>query len=247
MQQRLQKILSAAGVASRRRAETLITEGRVTVNGRVAAIGESADPETDRIEVDGERVSLRTERLYLMMNKPRGYVTTVRDDKGRKTVMDLLPPLPDRVYPIGRLDLNSEGLLLFTNDGAFADFLMHPSNEKTKTYHVRVAGALQGAAERLSRPMVIDGYKIAPAKVRLLKQESDTALFSITIHEGRNRQVRRMCEACSLRVLSLKRVEIGGVRLGNLSKGAVRHLTADELQLLRQGMQVHRPKTASDA
>lgn len=241
MRQRLQKILSAAGFASRRKAEELIKEGRVTVNGRVAALGESADPETDRIEVDGERVSVRKERLYLMMNKPRGYVTTARDEKGRKTVMDLLPPLPDRVYPVGRLDMDSEGLLLFTNDGTLADFLMHPSNEKTKTYLVRVMGALEGAVERLSRPMVLDGYKIAPAKVRLLKKEGSALLLSITIHEGRYRQVRRMCEMCALRVQSLKRVEFGGVRLGNLPSGAVRHLTPEELKTLRKGMQVSEP------
>lgn len=241
MQQRLQKILSAAGVASRRKAEELIKEGRVTVNGRTAALGESADPETDRIEVDGERVAVRKERLYLMMNKPRGYVTTARDEKGRRTVMDLLPPLPDRIYPVGRLDLNSEGLLLFTNDGAFADFLMHPSNEKTKTYLVRVTGQLEGAVERLSRPMVLDGHKIAPAKVRLLKREGDAALLSMTIHEGRYRQVRRMCDMCGLRVVSLKRVEIGGVRLGDLPPGKVRHLTPAELRLLRKGMQVYNP------
>jgi len=237
MQERLQKILSAAGVASRRQAEELILQGRVTVNGLRATLGQSADPEKDRIAVDGEVVRVSRRRLYLMMNKPRGYVTTVRDERGRKTVMDLLPPLPERVYPVGRLDMDSEGLLLFTNDGALADFLMHPSSEKTKTYHVRVEGEIDGAAERLSRPMTLDGRPLAPAKVRLLRREGDRALFSITIHEGRYRQVRRMCEMCGLKVLSLRRVEFAGLRLGTLPKGAVRHLTEGEVRTLRQGMQ----------
>lgn len=234
MQERLQKILSAHGVASRRGAEKLIDEGRVTVNGITAALGMSADAAADTILVDGKPIKKRNKRAtYIMMNKPRGYLTTVTDDRGRKTVMDILPDLGTRLYPVGRLDMNTEGLLLLTDDGDFANKIMHPSNEKNKTYHASVSGNIDAGLAVLLKPMEIDGYKISEAEAEILKRhDEENAILRITIHEGRNRQIRKMCEQAGLNVKSLKRVSIGDLRLGTLKRGEWRHLTENEIKKL---------------
>lgn len=219
---------------SRRAAEVCISEGRVTVNGQTAALGDKADPERDRILVDGRELSPVGEKLYIMLNKPRGYVTTLKDEKGRKNVAELVQNLGCRVYPVGRLDLDSEGLLLMTNDGEFANAVAHPSHEVDKVYHTWVRGDnLEEKLERLRAPMQIDGYAVRPAQVELLERLPGGALLSVTIHEGRNRQVRKMCRQAGLQVSRLRRVAEGGVRLGNLKTGRWRHLTAAELEQLR--------------
>lgn len=232
MKQRLQKILSEHGIASRRAAERLIADGAVRVNGQTAVLGQSADPETDSITVSGRPLPKKNEAVYLMLHKPRGYVTTLSDELGRPTVAELVRDCGCRVYPVGRLDYASEGLLLLTNDGAFANRLMHPRGEVEKVYEVTVCGALDGAAERLARPIVLDGYQIRVPRVRLLRQSEEKATFEITIFEGRNRQIRRMCEAAGLRVRRLCRVREGSLSLGTLPAGKWRYLTAQEQKQL---------------
>lgn len=233
MAERLQKILSAHGIASRRAAETLILQGRVTVNGRIAVLGQTADAEQDRICVDGAPLPERAETVCLMLYKPRGYVTTLSDERGRRTAASLVD-CGCRVYPVGRLDSQSEGLLLFTNDGALAERLMHPRGKIEKVYEVTVRGKLDTAQELLSRPIVLDGKPIAPPLVKKLRESGDKATFEITIHEGRNRQIRRMCEAAGLTVARLCRVQEGSLRLGALTVGKWRHLTVQELNALRE-------------
>ncbi|MBQ8974772.1 MAG: rRNA pseudouridine synthase [Oscillospiraceae bacterium] len=232
MLQRLQKLMSARGVASRRTCEQMIAQGRVSVNGVVATVGQSVDDETDVVCLDGEPISDAKEHIYIMLNKPRGYVTTMSDELGRKTVAELVAGCGGRVYPVGRLDYNSEGLLIMTNDGALTNRLTHPSYEKNKTYHVWVEGEVEGAVHKLSEPMTIDGYKIKPAEVELLSTAGDRAKLSVTIHEGRNRQIRKMCQKCGLRVTRLMRVEEDGLRLGSLKTGAWRRLTQQEIDSL---------------
>ena len=234
MMQRLQKLLSDRGVASRRRAEELIREGRVTVNGRIAGLGESADADTDQITVDGIPIPAAAGYIYLMLNKPRGYVTTVSDEQGRKTVMDLLTGVSTRVYPVGRLDRDSEGLLLLTNDGALTQRLLHPSHEVSKEYRVTVSGPVEHAAERLSRIRDVVGLPIRPAEVRELSRKGKRAELSVTIHEGRNRQIRRMCAQCDLEVLRLQRVREHCLELGTLPLGQWRYLTAEEITGLKE-------------
>lgn len=233
MAERLQKILSAHGIASRRAAETLILQGRVTVNGRIAVLGQTADAERDRICVDGAPLPERAETVCLMLYKPRGYVTTLSDERGRRTAASLVD-CGCRVYPVGRLDSQSEGLLLFTNDGALAERLMHPRGKIEKVYEVTVRGKLDTAQELLSRPIVLDGRPIAPPLVKKLRESGDKTTFEITIHEGRNRQIRRMCEAAGLTVARLCRVQEGSLRLGALAVGKWRHLTVQELNALRE-------------
>jgi len=230
MKEKLQKILSARGVASRRAAEKMIQEGRVRINGSAARLGDRADAETDTITVDGVPLPASKEKVYIILYKPRGYLTSVSDDRGRKTVMELLTGLETRVYPVGRLDLDSEGLLLLTNDGAFANRVMHPSGEKDKSYLVWVRGKLEDAEARLARPIVLDGRQIRPPAVRLLRERDGEACLSVTIHEGRNRQIRRMCEAAELHVRRLKRVSVGGLTLGSLRPGQWRRLTGEEAE-----------------
>ena len=234
MRERLQKILSARGLCSRRESEKWILAGRVTVNGTEAHLGDTADPDTDAILVDGKPLPERDGFAYLMLHKPRGYVTTLSDEKGRANVSSLVADCGVRVYPVGRLDMDSEGLLLFTNDGEFANRLMHPSHQVEKTYGVLVTGFAPGKEELLARPIVLDGYRIRPPKVRLLEAKGDRAQILVTIHEGRNRQVRRMCENAGLRVLRLKRMEEGGVRLGTLPEGKWRYLTEEEVEKLKK-------------
>lgn len=232
MVQRLQKILSARGVASRRKAEEMIRAGRVSVNGTVAKLGDTADGDVDWICLDGTPLPSQERPVYILLNKPRGYVTTLSDEKGRKNAAQLVADCGVRVYPVGRLDMDSEGLLLFTNDGAFANELMHPRHEVEKTYEVWVRGYTPGGEERLARPVELDGYTIRPPKVHLLRAEGDRARFSVTIHEGRNRQVRRMCQAAGMCCTRLRRVREGSLTLGDLPCGAWRYLTEDEVRAL---------------
>lgn len=233
MEERLQKVLSAAGVCSRRAAETYINEGRVTVNGETAQLGWKADPKKDEIRLDGQLIGGVEEHVYLVLNKPRGYVTTLADEKGRKTVMELVSGCGRRVYPVGRLDMDSEGLLLMTNDGDFMQRLTHPSHEVTKEYHVSVYGAVQNVAERLRAMRDLDGEPIRPAGVQVLRRTGQTAELAITIHEGKNRQVRRMCAACGLTVKRLRRVREHSLELGDLPQGRWRYLTDAEIQALK--------------
>ncbi|NMA24720.1 MAG: rRNA pseudouridine synthase [Clostridiales bacterium] len=235
MRERLQKILSSHGVASRRASERLIKAGRVSVNGETAVIGQSADAVADVITIDGKPLRNADEKVYIMLNKPRGYVTTMHDEKGRANVSEFVKDVPVRVYPVGRLDLDSEGLLIMTNDGDLTRCLTHPSNEKKKTYHVYVKGDADNALKPLGAPMSIDGYTINPAEVKVLRKTSGGALLSITIHEGRNRQIRKMCVKVGLRVERLKRVAEGGLRLGNLKPGSWRYLSESEIMLLKRG------------
>lgn len=233
MAERLQKILSARGVASRRRAEEMILSGLVTVNGTVAALGMTADPEVDEILVEGKPLPRQEGYVYILLNKPRGYVTTLSDEKGRPNAAQLVADCGVRVYPVGRLDMDSEGLLLFTNDGAFANALMHPKHEVKKTYDLWVTGYVPGAEVRLARPITLDGYAIRPPKVKLIRAEGGKARFQVTIHEGRNRQVRRMCEAAGMHCTRLRRIKEGSLSLGDLPLGNWRHLTAEEVAALK--------------
>jgi 23S rRNA pseudouridine2605 synthase len=232
MTERLQKILSGRGVASRRAAEKMIEEGRVTVNGRVVLLGESADPDADEILVDGSALPSVSENVYILLHKPRGYVTTVSDDRGRKTVMELVRDCPARVYPVGRLDMDSEGLLLMTNDGAFANALMHPRHNVDKTYEVWVTGYHNASLALLMRPITLDGYTIRKPEVKLLWEDGGKAKLLVTIHEGRNRQIRRMCEAADMKVTRLRRVSEGSLKLDDLQLGKWRYLTREEIDRL---------------
>ena len=234
MKERLQKILSAAGVCSRRAAEGYLTAGRITVNGEMAQLGQQADPETDDIRVDGVPLGREPEAVYLMLNKPRGYVTTVSDEQGRKTVMDLLTGVHTRIYPVGRLDRDSEGLLLLTNDGALTQRLLHPSHEVSKEYRVTVSGPVEHAAENLRRIRDVAGMAIRAAEVQMLRREGNRAELRIVIHEGRNRQIRRMCARCGLEVLRLQRVREHCLELGTLPLGQWRYLTAEEIAGLEE-------------
>ena len=234
MKERLQKIISARGVASRRKAEELILAGQVTVNGNPASLGDTADPETDEIRVAGQPLPSGERHVYILLNKPRGYVTTLSDEKGRSNVTQLVADCGVRVYPVGRLDMDSEGLLLLTNDGAFANALAHPKHEVEKTYDVWVTGYTPGGEVRLAKPITLDGYTIRPPKVRLLKAEGSIARFRVTIHEGRNRQVRRMCESAGMHCTRLRRIQEGGLSLGPLPVGKWRYLTEEEVKRLQK-------------
>ena len=232
MTERLQKIISAHGVASRRAAEKMIEEGRVTVNGVIAVLGQSADAETDEIKVDGQLLRKADDHVYIALNKPKGYVTTASDEQGRRTVLELVEDCGVRVYPVGRLDLGSEGLLILTNDGEFANHLSHPSGGKQKKYRVAVKGDAESALSVLNGPMEIDGYKLRPVKVRILGRKEDQTLLEFILSEGRNRQIRKMCAECDLTVVRLVRVEYGAVKLGDLRTGKWRYLTDEEITSL---------------
>lgn len=234
MEERLQKLLAQAGLCSRREAERWILEGRVVVNGHAASLGDRADLRRDKIQVDGKPIGMAEEKRYLMLYKPRGYVTTLHDEHGRKTVADLVRDCGARVVPVGRLDYNSEGLLLLTNDGALVNALTHPRHEVEKHYEVRVRGRLDNIP-RLAEPMTIDGYAIRPADVVILEKDEQSAKLRLIIHEGRNRQIRKMCEQCGLEVRRLKRVAVGNLPLDtHLKSGAWRDLTEDELAYLQE-------------
>lgn len=227
MEQRLQKILSNYGVASRRKAEQMILDRRVRVNGNTASLGDVADDEEDVIEVDGVRLKRQPARIVLMLNKPRGYVCTLSDEKGRRNVAELVSGCGARVYPVGRLDLNSEGLLLLTNDGELANRLTHPKKEVDKVYLVWLSQYIPGCEASIASPIEIDGRPTSPAKVEKLRQEGETALLRITIHEGRNRQIRRLCERANVTVTRLRRVAEGPLQLGDLKPGQWRVLTEE--------------------
>lgn len=233
MIERLQKIIASRGLTSRRKAEEWIKEGRVTVNGKIANLGDGADPECDEIRVDGTLLPSAGQYVYMMLNKPRGFVTTLSDEKGRRNASELVTDCGTRVYPVGRLDMDSEGLLLFTNDGEFANALMHPRHEVEKIYEVWVSGFFPGAEKLLERPVTLDGYTIKPPIVRLLSSDGTRAKLQIVIHEGRNRQIRRMCAMVSLEVTRLKRIAEGPVLLGKLPTGSWRHLTIEEIEALK--------------
>ena len=233
MIQRLQKILSERGVCSRRKAESYITEGRVTVNGMSAKLGDTADPELDEILLDGNPIPSQQKPVYFMLYKPRGYVTTLSDEKGRKNAAELVAECGVRVYPVGRLDMDSEGLLLFTNDGEFANKLMHPKHEVNKTYLVTVSEFGAEKLEKLAQPVTLDGYTIKKPLVKLVRTLSgNRAVLSVTIHEGRNRQVRRMCDLAGMPVSRLTRVSEGPLKLGDLKSGSWRYLTEAEVECL---------------
>ncbi len=230
---RLQKYLALCSVASRRAAESIIAEGRVTVNGvTITELGTKVK-DGDEVCVDGVEQKPESKKLYIMLNKPIGYVTTVSDEKDRPTVMDLLGDVPARVYPVGRLDFNTEGLLLLTNDGDFTYKITHPKHKLDKTYEVLVTGkAKQNAIRMMEQGLFIDGRKTAPAKVDAEEAGKGSAILTVTIHEGRNRQVRKMCQSVGFKVLSLKRVYEGGLALGHLPLGKWRHLSPSEVSLI---------------
>lgn len=229
MKERLQKILSARGITSRRRAEEWIVAGRVSVNGIPARLGDSADPDLDEILLDGKVLPTRQESVYIMLNKPRGYVTTLSDEKGRPNAAGLVSDCGCRVYPVGRLDMDSEGLLLLTNDGEFANRWMHPKHEVNKTYQVTVRDFTPEAMQRLMQPVTLDGYTIKKPEVSLLRRmDGGKALLQVIIHEGRNRQVRRMCAMAGMEVVRLVRTAEGHLKLGNLPVGKWRYLTEEE-------------------
>jgi 23S rRNA pseudouridine2605 synthase len=239
MQQRLQKIISAAGIASRRAAERLIQEGRVSVNKKtVTELGSKADPEVDEIRVDDRRIKGAQRQRYFLLNKPRGYVTTRFDPEHRPTVLDLLKGVREYVYPVGRLDFDSEGLLILTNDGDLAAALTHPRHEVERVYEVTVLGVPDARdLERLARGIVIEGRRTGPAQIELLPEkrpDPQTAVIRITIHEGRSRQVRKMCDAVGHPVRTLRRVRIGPIMDRNLKLGAYRELTPEEVRKLKR-------------
>jgi len=235
MTERIQKILSERGVCSRRRAEVYITEGRVSVNGRLAKLGDTADGDLDEILLDGKPIPSIQKPVYIMLYKPRGYVTTLSDEKGRKNAAELVADCGIRVYPVGRLDMDSEGLLLFTNDGEFANMLMHPKHEVDKTYLVTVADFAADKLDKLAQPVTLDGYTIKKPAVKLVRTlAGNRAVLAVTIHEGRNRQVRRMCDLAGMQVTRLTRVSEGTLKLGSLKSGTWRYLTNSEVENLKK-------------
>ncbi|MEE1011403.1 MAG: pseudouridine synthase [Acutalibacteraceae bacterium] len=228
---RLQKFLSEAGVASRRKAEEMIRNGMVKVNGAVAQIGDSVDPKKDTVVVKGKKIRKESNMRYILLNKPRGYVTTTDDDLGRKCVLELVRDVKERIYPVGRLDRVSEGALILTNDGAFANAMMHPSKHVPKTYRVTVRpGITSEQVDILSTGVDLDGRLTAPAQVYVISKEDDRAVLEIVLYEGRNRQIRRMCEAVNLEVARLRRIAVGSVKLGMLQTGEWRDLTPAEVE-----------------
>ncbi|WP_027363399.1 pseudouridine synthase [Desulfotruncus alcoholivorax] len=234
--ERLQKFLARTGIASRRHSEEIIAQGRVRVNGKTVTVqGLKIDPFKDRIEVDGKPVGRPEKKIYIVLNKPPGYVTTVQDPRGRRKVTDLLKNVRQRVYPVGRLDYDTEGLLLLTNDGDLAYAMTHPSHEIPKTYRARVRGVPEDSKlKALARGVVLDDGPTAPARVRLLGVKGEDGLIEITIHEGRNRQVRRMCEHIGHPVISLRRVSIGPLTIGGLKPGEYRTLGFKEVSRLKK-------------
>lgn len=230
---RLQKHLSECGVASRRKAEELIALGKVRVNGRVAGIGSKVDPKRDKVTVSGKTVVVQNTKMYIMLHKPRGYVTTLKDELDRKCVSDLVKDAPVKLFPVGRLDRNSEGLLIMTNDGSFANNLTHPSSYVNKTYRVTVEGDVTDEKLiKMREGILLDGVKTLPCDVFIAEKREPRTVLIFIIHEGRNRQIRRMCDAVGLKVLRLKRTEIAGVKLGMLPQGKWRPLNEREMRHL---------------
>ena len=236
---RIQKVLSEQGIVSRRKAEEWIEQGKIKVNGRPASLGQKINPNRDVVTIDGERVYFQksSQKYYIMLHKPRGYVTTMSDELGRKCVAELVEDVPERVYPIGRLDKDSEGMLLFTNDGDFANLIMHPSHHVSKTYRVTVRPDISDAQViQLSTGVVIDGKKTSPAHVTVLEKVPGRVVLQVVIYEGRNRQVRKMCEAVGLEVARLKRTAIGPLKLGMLAPGKWRELRPGEIGMIRNAV-----------
>ena len=233
---RLQKILADCSVASRRGSEAIIAAGRVTVNGVRAKVGDKADPEKDKILLDGEPIVRTKERnVYIMLHKPRGFITTMSDEMGRKCVSQLVEDVGVRVFPVGRLDRDSEGLLLFTNDGEFANMMMHPSMHVSKTYRVTVREHInEDQLTALASGIMVDGKKTLPADIKVLIQDVDRTVMQIILREGRNRQIRKMCEEVGLTVIRLKRLSVGTVKLGMLQPGKWRELTKEEIASLKR-------------
>ena len=233
---RIQKIIADAGIASRRKAEELISRGAVTVNGKRAQLGDKADPVKDKINVAGRDITIRQDakKYYIMLHKPRGFITTMSDEGGRKCVAELVDDIPARLFPVGRLDRESEGLLLMTNDGAFANMISHPSTPFAKTYRVTVRPRItEEQLTALTTGVIIDGRRSMPAAIHVIKSEQDRTVLEIVLEEGRNRQIRKMCEAVGLEVARLKRNAIGPVKLGMLQPGKWRELKPDEMRAIR--------------
>lgn len=231
---RLQKLISQSGIASRRKAEELILNGHVKVNGKTAVLGDKALP-TDKIFVKGKRIAVPKggKYRYIMLNKPRGFITTMSDERGRKCVAELIENVGERVYPIGRLDKDSEGMLVFTNDGEFANKVMHPRNSVYKIYRVTVRPSIdEEQLVKLETGIELDGRKTAPAMVHVIHKEQGRVVLEMILHEGKNREIRRMCEAVGLEVARLKRIQIGGVKMGMLKQGDWRDLTEKEVKNL---------------
>ncbi len=230
---RLQKMLADCGIASRRKAEELIDAGFVKVNGVTAKIGDKVDPKRDRVTVRGKSVERQTGHIYIMLHKPRGFITTMNDEMDRKCVAELVKDIPERIYPVGRLDRDSEGLLLMTNDGAFTNKLSHPSMHVPKTYRVTVRPSVtEEQLTQLAVGVMIDGQQTAPAEVKVVLQEPGRVVLEIVLYEGRNREIRKMCDAVGLEVARLKRIAVGPVKLGMLQPGKWRNLTAEEVKRL---------------
>lgn len=235
VRERLQKIMAHAGIGSRRACEEIISEGRVRVNGQKAILGQKVNPQTDKIFIDDKPMGTIEKRRYIILNKPFGYITTVKDQFGRKDILDLVPSISERIYPVGRLDFDSEGLVFLTNDGALAHKIMHPSFEVPKTYLVELNDKItMDAVYRLRTGVILEDGRTAPANVEVLKSLKGASQLRLTIIEGRNRQVRRMCAKVGHQVNKLTRISIGPLNLGDLPLGKYRNLTQDELKSLKQ-------------
>ncbi len=233
---RLQKVLADCGIASRRKAEEMISAGEIKVNGITAKIGDKVDPKKDKISVKGKLLDTHVKEVYLMLHKPRGFITTMSDEMDRKCVAELVSDIPERIYPVGRLDRDSEGMLLMTNDGEFANAMTHPSLHIPKTYRVTIRPSIsEDQLTQMAVGMVIDDRKTAPARVNVISQEQGRVVLEIVLYEGRNRQIRKMCEQLGLEVARLKRIAIGQLKLGMLQPGKWRMLTAEEVKKLTAG------------
>jgi 23S rRNA pseudouridine2605 synthase len=239
MEQRLQKILAQMGIASRRKAEDLIFEGRITVNGRIATIGTKADLSKDHIKVNGKLLIRPEPKVYIIFNKPQNVVTTLYDPEERPTIKDFLKDVKYKVFPVGRLDYDSEGLILLTNDGDFANKVLHPSKKISKTYLVKVKGVPEGKEfDKLRKGVMLEDGRTAPAKVKMIRKTKLNSWLEITIHEGKKRQVRRMLEEVGHPVLKLRRIRIDGIALGDLEMGKYRYLSVEEINKIKKEVSV---------